>query len=253
MREADGNPRHSSLIGTKGCSMKELRPQGLRDLPAFCELPTRALDKLLARMSVAHVPAKAELLKEGCAPDTLFVLLDGLVQLFTTRDDGRKASVAILRPPAFFPVEAVLRSTVVLTSARCVQPCLIGRMAADRVHVLIRRERQFAAAITDGLASRLEDMLRELKNMRARSSFQRLVAWILAMQMRADRSLEFEVPYDKSVLAARLGMAPETLSRDLARLAAWGVVVDGRRVTIKDPSALRQLTKVDELTRPSVP
>jgi CRP/FNR family transcriptional activator FtrB len=150
-------------------------------------------------------------------------------------------------------VEAVLRRTVVLTSARSVQPCLIGRMAADRVHRLIRNERQFADAIADGLASRLEDMLRELKNLRVRTSFQRLVAWILAMHMRADRSPEIEVPYDKSVLAARLGMAPETLSRDLARLAAWGVSIDGRRLTIKDPSVLRQLTEVDELTRPSVP
>jgi hypothetical protein len=69
----------------------------------------------------------------------------------------------------------------------------------------------------------------------------------------ADLPSEIEVPYDKSVLAGRLGMAPETLSRDLARLAAWGVIVDGRRLTIKDPSVLRQLAKVDEATRPSVP
>jgi CRP/FNR family transcriptional activator FtrB len=96
-------------------------------------------------------------------------------------------------------------------------------------------------------------MLRELKSVRARTTFQRLVAWILAMHGRANQPSEIEVPYDKSVLAGRLGMAPETLSRDLARLAALGVAVDGRRLTIKDPSVLRQLTTVDEVTRPSVP
>jgi CRP/FNR family transcriptional activator FtrB len=204
-------------------------------------------------MSVEQIPTKVELLEEGSAPDTLFVLLDGLVQLFTTREDGERVSVAILRPPAFFPVEAVLRGTVTLTSARSVRPCRIGRIDADQVHRLIRRERELAEAVIHGLASRLEDMLRELKSVRARTTFQRLVAWILTMHGRADQPSEIEVPYDKSVLAGRLAMAPETLSRDLARLAALGVAVDGRRLTIKDPSALRQLTNVDEVTRPSVP
>jgi CRP/FNR family transcriptional activator FtrB len=126
-------------------------------------------------------------------------------------------------------------------------------MAADRAHRLIREERQLAEVITDGLAARLEDMLRELKNVRARTTFQRLAAWIVAMHIRADQQSEIEVPYDKSVLAGRLGMAPETLSRDLARLAQWGVAVDGRRLVIKDPGALHRLANVDEVTRPSVP
>jgi CRP/FNR family transcriptional activator FtrB len=222
-------------------------------LGASSDLPASAFDSLLAQMSVEQIPTKMELLKEGSTPDTLFVLLDGLVQLFTTREDGERVSVAILRPPAFFPVEAVLRGTVALTSARSVRSCRIGRIDADQAHRLIRMERGLAEAVINGLASRLEDMLRELKSIRARTSFQRLVAWILTMHGRADQACEIEVPYDKSVLAGRLGMAPETLSRDLARLAAWGVAVDGRRLTIKDPSVLRQLTNVDEVTRPSVP
>lgn len=226
------------------------RRAGLR---ASCDLPGSAFDSLLAKMSVEQIPKKVEVLKEGSAADTLFVLLDGLVQLFTTREDGERVSIAILKPPAFFPVEAVLRGRVALTSARSVRPCRIGRMDAGQAQRLIRNERELAEAVINGLASLLEDMLRELKSMRARTSFQRLVAWILAMHGRADRQSEIEVPYDKSVLAGRLAMAPETLSRELARLAAWGVTVDGRRLTIKDPNVLRQLTRVDEVTRPSVP
>jgi CRP/FNR family transcriptional activator FtrB len=215
--------------------------------------PDRGFDGLLAHMSVERVRAKEELFREGSAPDRLLVVLDGLVQLFTTRNDGERVSVAILRPHAFFPVEAVLRGTVALTSARTVRSSLIGRMAADRAHRLIREDRQLAEVITDGLAARVEDMLRELKNVRSRTTFQRLAAWIVAMYVRADQRSEIEVPYDKSVLAGRLGMAPETLSRDLARLAAWGVAVDGRRLVIKDPGALRRLANVDEVTSPSVP
>ena len=246
-------PRSRAPIGKRCRLVSDGRGQRSVDVLASSDLSACAFDSLVAHMSVEQVPAKVELLEEGHAPDTLFALIEGLVQLFTTRDDGERVSVAILRPPAFFPLEAVLRGTRSLTSARSVQASRIGRMAADSAHRLIREERHLAEAITHGLASRLEDMLREVKNVRSRTTFERLAAWIVAMHSRANQRSEIEVPFDKSVLAGRLGMAPETLSRDLARLAQWGVAVDGRRLVINDPSALRQLANVDEVTRPSVP
>jgi CRP/FNR family transcriptional activator FtrB len=126
-------------------------------------------------------------------------------------------------------------------------------MAANRANRLIREERHLAEAITHGLVLRLEDMLRELRNVRSRTTFERLVAWIVAMHDHADQRSEIAGPFDKAVLAGRLGMAPETLPRDLSRLAQCGVAVDGRRLTIKDPGALRQIANLDEVTRPPVP
>ena len=233
--------------------MKACERKRLRRLPIFAELSTKAIGKLAAHLSVTQIDAKTELLREGCVSEHLFLLIDGLVELSTTRSDGRSVSVAILRSPTFFPIESVLGDAAVLTSARSVQASLIGRIDAIRVRRLIRAEPQFAEAIATGLASRLEDMLRELKSVRAKTCFERLVAWVLAMHIRADSSAEIKLPYDKSVLASRLGMARETLSRDLARLAELGVTIRGRRLTIEDPKVLFQLAGLDEVTRPSVP
>ncbi|KAB2917389.1 MAG: helix-turn-helix domain-containing protein [Hyphomicrobiaceae bacterium] len=245
--------RKSPTAKMASSRMQACERKRLRGLPILAELSSRAVEKLAAHMSVARISAKTELLREGCAPEHLFLLIDGLVELSTTRSDGRSVAVSILRPPTFFPVEAILEGAPVLTSARTVQPSFVGRIPADRALRLIRAEPQFAEAIATGLASRLSDMLRELKSVRSKTCFERLVAWVLAMHMKADSSAEIRLPYDKSVLASRLGMAKETLSRDLARLAGWGVTVRGRRLTIEDPQALFQLAGIDEVTRPSVP
>lgn len=60
-------------------------------------------------------------------------------------------------------------------------------------------------------------------------------------------------PYGKATLAARLGVEPATLSRDLARLAPLGVTVRGRTLTIGDAKRLRELTMIDALNTPPVP
>jgi hypothetical protein len=96
-------------------------------------------------------------------------------------------------------------------------------------------------------------MLQERKNARTRSGIQRLIAWILAMQTRAETPSEVTLPYDKGILAARLDVAPATLSRDFARLASLGVTVRHRKLEICDPSRLRELTTIDELNTPPVP
>ena len=44
---------------------------------------------------------------------------------------------------------------------------------------------------------------------------------------------------DKSLIAGRLGMKPETLSRSLAKLRAFGVETTGRELMIRDVGALR--------------
>ena len=50
-------------------------------------------------------------------------------------------------------------------------------------------------------------------------------------------------PFDKKVLASRLGMAPEVLSRCFASLAAYDVVVQGPSVRINDFDVLRKLAQ----------
>jgi hypothetical protein len=47
------------------------------------------------------------------------------------------------------------------------------------------------------------------------------------------------LPYDKTLVAARLGMKPESLSRALAKLKSFGVVTKGNKVELTDIERLR--------------
>jgi CRP/FNR family transcriptional activator FtrB len=53
--------------------------------------------------------------------------------------------------------------------------------------------------------------------------------------------------FDKRMLASRLGMTPENLSRNLALLANYGVKSSGRGIVIEDPSALEKFATPNAL------
>jgi CRP/FNR family transcriptional activator FtrB len=57
----------------------------------------------------------------------------------------------------------------------------------------------------------------------------------------------FVIPFEKKVLAARLGIAPEALSRAFATLAKFDVRVEGASVIVKDWAALEKLAHPDPL------
>jgi hypothetical protein len=47
-----------------------------------------------------------------------------------------------------------------------------------------------------------------------------------------------ELPYEKALIASRLGMKPESLSRAIGKLRPLGVTVDRERVSIVDVDLL---------------
>jgi hypothetical protein len=59
---------------------------------------------------------------------------------------------------------------------------------------------------------------------------------------------DFRLPFDKGLLAARLGCRQENLSRAFAALRAYGVETHGSHVILHDIPRLKVLAVPDELT-----
>jgi CRP/FNR family transcriptional activator FtrB len=115
------------------------------------------------------------------------------------------------------------------------------------VHELIDSDVSFARAITYELARDLSKTIEDFKNDRLRTSVERLAAWVLRSDEDTGGTGRFVIPYSKRVLASQLGMTAENLSRSFASLAAHGVVVRGRQVSVSDHTALVELACVGDV------
>lgn len=226
--------------------------EDIRKVPFFAGLNPATLQLIANDASLQSVPGKTLLFEAGGMPEFLYVLLDGLVQLLD-RVGGEDVTILLLEPVTCFVTAAVLRDERLLTAARTVKPSRIVRIPTETARHLFSADPAFARAITADVCLNYRNAIRELKNMRMRTGFQRLVAWILAMQARSAVPSEVALPFNKALLAGRLGISPETLSRDLSRLAALGVTVQGRKLLIGDLDKLRQSVSCDDICDPSIP
>ncbi len=200
------------------------------------------LETLLSNSYLQRFPAGVELVRENEPADFLHVIVDGRVDVFATYRD-RETTVAVLGPGHSFIVAAVVLDRIYLKSARTLTPSRILMLPAEAVRNVFGVDAKFARAIAEELALAYRAVVKEVKNQKLRSGLERLANWLLAHDVENGSRGAFDLPYDKKILASRLGMAPEVLSRSFAALADYDVQVTGRNVTLRDRAALTKLAK----------
>ena len=222
--------------------MRAQEIEEMRRLPLFADVDTAHTEALLRVSFLQRFPAYVELAREGEPADFLHVVVDGQVEVFSAYRD-RETTVAVLGPGHSFIVAAVILDKVYLKSARSLSPARVLLIPAAAVRQVFAADGAFARALAQELAYAYRSLVKELKNQKLRSSLERLANWLLAHDAETGAKGRFSLPFEKKILAARLGMAPEVLSRSFASLVPYKVAVNGSTVEIRDVDELRKLAK----------
>lgn len=214
----------------------------MRQLPLFRGVAPANIDTMLKASFLQRFPALVELVREGEQADFLHVVVDGQVEVYSAYRD-RETTVAVLGPGHSFIVAAVLLDRIYLKSARALSPSRVLMIPAESVRRYFTEDPAFARALAVELALAYRSVVKELKNQKLRSSLERLANWMLIRNAETGFKNEFVLPFDKKILASRLGMAQEVLSRSFAALAPYKVTVKRANITIGDIDALVSLAK----------
>ena len=103
---------------------------------------------------------------------------------------------------------------------------------------LIEQDSSFAMKLLAGMAIRLHGLIHDVETYSLRSSTQRVIGYLLQVA-DSDSPCEVALPTSKQVIASRLNLTPETLSRIFHDLVETGhISVQGKRITLHDPVKL---------------
>jgi len=217
----------------------------VRATPLFATM-SDANFRVLRDATVVHrLPKNAPLLKEGERPRFLHLLAEGSVELYGCHN-GQAATIDIIEPVTALALPGIIRGSVLLKSARTVSAARVLSVPAEAVREAFRRDAAFARSVAEELANCYGEMVRLLMNEKLRTSTERLAAWILRSCV-ASNANAFELKFNKRILASRLGMAPENLSRNLAYLERFGVKSEGREISVEDLATLQEFAKPNAL------
>ncbi|MBM1310655.1 helix-turn-helix domain-containing protein [Sulfitobacter mediterraneus] len=226
--------------------MNESETTDIRSLPIFAEMADENFESLMRGSYVQNFPPQIELISEGEPSDFLHVIISGAVELFASWND-RESTMAIVRPVSTFILAATIKDAPYLMSARTLEKSRIVLLPSTDVRQIYDIDNGFSRALVTELAQCYRGVVKNSKDLKLRTSIERLANYLLKQHSRANGNGAFELNIEKRKIASQMGMTPENLSRAIKALKPYGVTVNGTSVHIADADDLASLAKPDPL------
>jgi CRP-like cAMP-binding protein len=231
----------------------------VRRIPLFQRLSDRALGSLLAEAVVRTVPRGATLFLQDEPANRFYVLLDGWVKLYRLTAEGAEAIVNIVAPGETFAEAAMFASARFPVCAEVVADARVLSLTAPAFARSLAADPDIAFAMLGALSLRLRHLVQQIEQLQVKSAPQRVADFLLRLCPPASEEARVPdgaapatvtLPFNKALIARRLGMQPETFSRALGRLRPLGVERHGATVVIRDPAALRAFCAAERSSGP---
>lgn len=202
-------------------------------------VPNGIADQVLDEARVRQFDRGATIFLQGERASAIYIVADGWVKLYRIAPNGAEAVVGVFTRGSSFGEAVAFRNIAYPVSAEAVTDCTLIRIAADAFLNRIRDNPEVAIAILSATYVHLHSLVGQVEALKAQTGAQRVAEFLLELAPCPAGTCEVLLPYDKALIAGRLGMKPESLSRAFSRLKEHGVTVRQNVAEIADVAALR--------------
>jgi len=197
---------------------------------------------LARRIVHTHAPRSYErgevIFCQGEAADSFFFLLEGWVKVFRPREDGEQDVVSIASAGDTFGEAAMFVGGHYAASAEAVSPSRALRIDGAALRRALLDNPQIAFSMLASFSEHLKHLVGQIERLKARTATERVADFLLDQTRETSGAVTIALPYEKTLIASRLGMQPENFSRALVRLRDQGVKVCRDDVLITDVARL---------------
>jgi CRP/FNR family transcriptional regulator, transcriptional activator FtrB len=221
--------------------------QALRATPLLRDLADPVLNRLAKISKIVNAPEDTEICRQGEAADALFIVLDGQLAGFSATANGTTAVVEVIRSGETLGLATLLARLPRLIGVRTVTPSKLISIDAPGLLALVEQEPSLVTALLRAEANEFRALVRQVCDLKLRTTAQRLGCYLLSLTTEKQaNATALRLPFDKRLLAARLGCRQENLSRAFAALRGFGVETHGARVILHDIASLKAYAEPDE-------
>ena len=219
--------------------------ESLRRSPLFRHLEEASLNYLAENTRRQTLSAQEILFHQGDPAEHFFLLEKGVIKLARISSDGQEKVVHLVRPHETF-AEAVMFMNArryPVTAEPLEDTVLLVIPSREYREILVESPEACMQLLAD-LSRRLHTRLEDIDQLTLQQSRPRVVRYLLAQtRARGEPGERIQLPAPKHVVASRLSMTPETLSRILHERVGNGLIeVHQREIILLDPDELRALS-----------
>lgn len=211
----------------------------------FATLPAGLRDTLLDSAHVVHLRRGQVLFQHGDDAQAIHIVADGWIKLYRIAPNGAEAVVGVMTRGQSFGEPIALRQAAYPVSAEAVTACDLIAVPARAFLDMLQTRPEAAISILSATFLHLQGLVEQIEQLKARSGAQRVAEFLLELCPEGTESATVVLPYDKALIAGRLGMKPESLSRAFAKLRELGVRVNQSSAAISSVSRLHDLAHAE--------
>jgi len=220
-------------------------------IPFLSGLRPQSLAVLLRGAGVVNLRPGHALFRQGDAAVAFSVIVDGWIKLYRVTPAGDEAVLSVVTKGESFAEAVTFTSGRHPATACAVTRARVLTIPADHVVKCIRGMPDIAIAMIACTSEHLHQMVQRIEQLTAQSATQRVAGFLTSLAPCTKGPCTIALPYDKSVIAGRLGLKPESLSRIFAKLRSVGVDVRASHVIVSEMARLRGLVASDRIQQRS--
>ena len=212
-------------------------------------LPDKSVEMILAQTTARRFDQGDTIFLQGDPAETIFIVIEGWVKLYRIAPNGSEVVVGVFTAGHSFGEALALRHETYPVAAEAVTDSHVLRLPTSVLTSLIRDDPEIAISILAATYHHLHSLVFQIEQIKAFSGAQRVAEFLVGLCPVSEGACTVTLPYDKNLIAGRLGMKPESLSRAFAKLRAYGVTVRQNHAAIADVERLQSYTLGDDELR----
>ena len=228
-----------AMLDIKGC---------LQHQPLFSALSDAQLAALVAATHEVRADKGKLLFQRGTPCEGMYLVVFGVVKLAVSGVQGVEKIVELVRAGESFGEAVMFLNRPFPIMAQTLEDSLPLYVEAAAIDNLLAQDPKFARRLLAGLSVRLHALVRDVESYSTQNAAQRVIGYLLQSVSTEHGESEGDIPthattvslpVNKNLIASRLNLTPETLSRVLHHFVADGLIeVNGREIVIHDTRRL---------------
>ena len=209
-------------------------------------LPEIEAAKILSQTTEMEFAQGETIFLQGDPAKTIYIVIQGWVKLYRMAPNGAEAIVGVFTGGHSFGEALALRHQVYPVAAEAVTNSRILCLPTSVLTNMIKECPEVAVSILAATFHHLHSMVFQLEQLKAFSGAQRVAEFLVELCPVDKGACTITLPYDKTLIAGRLGMKPESLSRAFVKLREYGVTIRQNSAAISDVVLLHGFGMGDE-------
>jgi len=236
------------IAKTERIELSEIFIDMMRRCMLLQALEAEQFEAVVKTSNAIQLAENSVLFQQGGELTDIYLVISGGIKLQRLAPSGDEKVIEIIRPGQTF-AEAVLflGGSRYPVSAVALSPTIVISIQAETYLKHLNDSNGLCLSLLGKLSQKLHWMVNEVDRLTLHNATFRLVDYLLNHISDNDKGrVDINLAAPKNVIASRLSIKPETLSRTLKDLSTQGLIkLDGSQIELLDIDSLRKLISLE--------